>query len=305
LAAPAGAPLIPSVHFRKVAIVGVGLLGGSVGLAVRGRGLADEVAGVVRRPESVAECLALGIVTHAGCDLAAGVQGADLLLLCSPVGEMPALLERAAPHAAPNALVTDVGSVKGAMVAELEAIARSAGLRFVGSHPMAGSEKSGPAASRAELFNGAVCIVTETPTVESTALAAVSDFWTALGGRVMILDPVIHDELVARSSHLPHMVAAALARRVLDPHGPPEQARLCAGGFRDTTRVAEGPSAMWRDIAIANRSALGAALDALMCDLREFRSMLGAADAAGIGAFLSEAQQRRAAWRPPSAGGSE
>ncbi|MFM7556518.1 MAG: prephenate dehydrogenase, partial [Verrucomicrobiota bacterium] len=199
------------MHFRKVTLVGVGLLGGSLGLALKRRGLADEVQGFVRRASSVAECLALGVVDRCSRNLAEAVADADLVVLCSPVGQMATLFREMSRHLAPDCVVTDVGSVKSAPVAEIEPLAGAAGVRFVGSHPMAGAEKSGPAHARADLFDGAVCALTPTTASDPAAVDLIRRMWEAVGARVLPMNPVLHDDLVARSSHLPHVVAAGLA----------------------------------------------------------------------------------------------
>jgi prephenate dehydrogenase len=282
--------------FRKVAIVGVGLLGGSLGLALRQRGLAPQVHGYVRRAASVPECLHTGAADAAGTELAPVVQDADLVVFCTPIGQMGGLAERMAPALKPGALVTDVGSVKAPVVAELEEVCQAAGGCFVGSHPMAGSEQTGMAAARADLFDGSVCVVTPTPRSDMAALGQIEQLWVALGARVMRLSPAQHDAVVAHASHLPQAVAAALAGWVLDPEAAPEQAQLCAGGFRDTTRIASGSPDMWRDILVANRRPVGQALDGFIAELGKLRQAVAGGDAAQIEAFLRTAKQRRDAW---------
>ena len=196
-------------------------------------------------------------------------------------------------------MITDVGSVKGVVVNELEPLAESVGAHFVGSHPMAGSEKVGVAAARADLFQDATCVVTPTARTSATALKLVNDLWTALGGQLLTLSPAQHDDLVSRSSHLPHVVAAELANYVLSPIHPPEQARLCANGFRDTTRIASGSPEMWRDIALANRHHLSRVLGVFLEDLAEFQRSLDESDAGGIDEFFTQAKRRRDAWCNP------
>ncbi len=281
------------MHFRKVTLVGVGLLGGSLGLALRSRGLADQVQGFVRRASSVAECLALGVVDRCSRSLAEAVSDADLVVLCSPVGQMPGLFREMSPHLSPECLVTDVGSVKSDLVAELEPLAQAAGVRFVGSHPMAGAEKSGPAHARSDLFDGAVCVVTPTLASDAAAVATIRGLWEAVGARVLQMTPVLHDDLVARSSHLPHVVAAELANYVLSPVHPREQSDLCAGGFRDTTRIASGSPELWRDITLANRRHLSRVLGVFIEDLAEFRLALDAGDEKSIEDFFRQAKTRR------------
>ena len=289
------------MHFRKVTLVGVGLLGGSLGLALKRRGLADSVQGFVRRQASVAECLALGVVDRCSRNIAEAVQGADLVVLCSPVGQMPGLFREMTPFLSPEALVTDVGSVKSELVAELEPLAKAAGVAFVGSHPMAGSEKTGPAHARADLFEGAVCVVTPTSATPAAAADRIVALWEAVGSRVLRMNPVQHDDLVSRASHLPHVVAAGLANYVLSPVHAKEQAELCAGGFRDTTRIASGSPQMWRDISLANRRNLSRVLGVFIEDLEEFRRALDEGDARVVEEFFQSAKARRDARYPEPA----
>jgi len=286
------------VHFRKVTLAGVGLLGGSLGLAMKRRGLAESVHGFVRRQASIAECLSLGVVDRCTRNVAEAVGGADLVVLCSPVGQMPALFREMAPFLAPDCLVTDVGSVKSALVAEIEPAAQAAGVLFVGSHPMAGDEKSGPAHAKADLFEGAVSVVTPTTGTPQAAVDRVSALWESVGSRVLRMNPMLHDDLVGRSSHLPHVVAAGLANYVLSPVHPKEQAELCAGGFRDTTRVASGSPQMWRDISFANRRNLSRVLGVFIEDLQEFRRALDEGDASAVEEFFQQAKTRRDARYP-------
>lgn len=285
-----------AVHWQKVTLVGVGLLGGSLGLALRRRRLARCVTGFVRRAASVTECRKAGAVDAATCDLLEAVAGSDLIVLCTPISQMRPLVERMLPAVAPGAIITDVGSVKSEVVGELEPLAREVGAHFVGSHPMAGAEKTGVSAARAELFVDAVCVVTPGKRTHKASVRAVEGLWRSVGGRVRRLAPDIHDALVSRSSHLPHVAAAALANFVLDPAHPKRQPELCATGFRDTTRIASGSPDMWRDIALGNRRNLDGALEALIRDLRRFQRALRAADAAAITAFFEQAKRRRDAW---------
>jgi len=284
------------MRWKKITLVGVGLLGGSLGLAAKRRRLAGEVAGYVRRPASVTECARAAAVDFATTDLLAAVWGADLVVLCTPLGRMAALARQMAPALKRGAVVTDVGSVKASVVRELEELVARAGAHFVGSHPMAGAEKSGVAAAQAELFAGAICVVTPTRRTHPVALRTARQLWRAVGGRVVTLSPEVHDRLVSRSSHLPHLVAATLAASVLDPRRPGMLARLCANGFRDTTRIASGSPEMWRDIALANRRHLGAALDEFARRLRRVQTALRSADAAALTRLFASAKARRDCW---------
>jgi prephenate dehydrogenase len=285
------------VRFRKITIVGVGLLGGSLGLAVKKRRLAGQVAGFVRRAASVAECKKLGIVDLATRDIETAVSGADLIVLCTPLAQMRPLLKRMLPAVPPGAIITDVGSVKAGVVREFEALAAKRGAHFVGSHPMAGSERTGVSAARADLFARAACVVTPTKRTDRDSLRKIEAFWKAVGARVLRLTPEVHDLLVSRSSHLPHIAAVTLANLVLNPANPKAQAALCANGFRDATRIASGSPEMWRDIALENRKNLDRAIERFIGDLQIFRHALKKGDARAISRFLQTAKKRRDHWR--------
>lgn len=281
------------MQFQKITIVGVGLLGGSVGLAVRQRRVAGEIAGFVRRAASLKDCEQAGAVDYAVTDLLAAVSNADLVILCTPLAQMSALAQQLLPALKRGAIVTDVGSVKADVVRELESIITQAGAHFVGSHPMAGGEKAGVLAARADLFQNALCLVTPTKKSNPSAVRKVERFWKSLGARVLKLDAAQHDLLVSRTSHLPHVVAATLATLVLDPRQPKMQAGLCATGFRDTTRIASGSPEMWRDIALANRKNLSQSLDAFVAELKKFQSALKSGNAKAVEQIFATAKQRR------------
>jgi prephenate dehydrogenase len=284
------------VQFRKITIVGVGLLGGSIGLAARQRRLAREVAGFVRRKSSLKDCERAGAVDYATTDLLAAVSNADLVILCTPLAQMRSLAQQFLPALKPGAIVTDVGSVKAGVVRELETIIAKTGAHFVGSHPMAGGEKMGVLAARSDLFVNAVNILTPTKKSNAGAVRKLEKFWKSLGARVLKMDAAQHDLLVSRSSHLPHIVAATLANLVLNPTGPKTQAALCATGFRDTTRIASGSPEMWRDIALANRANLSQSVTAFINELKKFQSALKRGDARAVEIFYATAKERRDHW---------
>jgi prephenate dehydrogenase len=254
------------------------------------------VDGYVRRTVSIAECEQMGVVDHATRDLRRVVENADLVILCTPLGQMREIASEMLTGLKKGAIVTDVGSVKGSVVEELEPLIASAGAHFVGSHPMAGGEKTGVSAARVDLFVKSICIVTPTPNSHKDAVHRVEEFWKSLDARVLRLSPRIHDDLVSRSSHLPHVVAAELANYVLSPAHPAEQSIVCANGFRDTTRIASGSPEMWRDIAMANRKNLGRVLGVFIEDLQEFCLALEKGDVKAIEEFFEEAKQRRDQW---------
>jgi len=292
--------MLRAVRFQKITIVGVGLLGGSIGLAVRRRKLTREIAGFVRRPASLNDCEKAGAVDYATTDLLAAVSNADLVILCTPLSQMRQRIMEMLPALKRGAIVTDVGSVKAGVVRELESLIQKSGAHFVGSHPMAGAEKTGVSAARADLFVNAVCVVTPTKKSSPVAVRKVETFWKSIGARTLRLAPEQHDLLVSRSSHLPHVVAAALANPILAPASPKMQAQLCATGFRDTTRIASGSPEMWRDIALANRKNLSRSLDAFISGLQQFQCGLKKSDARTISSFLETAKARRDNWSASS-----
>jgi prephenate dehydrogenase len=279
-----------SCSLNSLAIFGPGLIGGSLLLAWRekfpqchlqvwGRNSSSFAAlrpWLETQPEgSVSLCL----------EAAEAVQGAEGVVLCTPVENMAELMREASPHLAANAWVTDAGSVKSSVVEDLEALL---GGRFVGAHPMAGSEKSGFAAARADLFQGSLCFLTPTPQSEQKAVDAVRDFWQAAGCRTETISPAQHDQVMARVSHLPHAVAALLCLV------PQENDFALAGpGFRDTTRVAAGSPALWTGILQNNRAALLESLTALQKELSTLREALEKKDAAAVLALLDQAAINR------------
>lgn len=277
--------------FPKITLIGVGLLGGSIGLAAKQRGVAARVCGLVRREESIAECLAAGVVDEATLDVAEAVAGADLVILCTPVGQMGELATTLKPHLAVEAVITDVGSVKARVVAAVEPVLP----RFVGAHPLCGSEKAGVAHARGDLLEGAVCAVTPTEASDAAVVQTVTEFWEALGSRVVTLTAADHDAIVARTSHLPHVLASALVNAVLASPRAGERDFL-GTGFRDTTRLASGEAGMWRDIALDNAGAIAAAVEDLQTELSQLRAALNAKDAAALEKFFAEGQAARESW---------
>lgn len=284
------------MYWKKISLIGVGLLGGSLGKALRKRRAAGSVSGYVRRAASLSECRMFGAADFATMDLRLAVADADLVVLCTPVGRMGDLMRKMRTALKPGAVITDVGSVKGCLVSELESLAAKAGAHYVGSHPMAGAEKTGVSAARSDLFKGAICVITPTVRSNPRAVREVAKLWKSVGCNLITLDPDRHDELVSRSSHLPHVVAAELADYVLDPSQPRAQASLCANGFRDTTRIASSSPEMWRDIVLGNRKHLSHALNDLVRNLQQFRKALKAEDKAKITAFFERARRRRDGW---------
>lgn len=269
-------------RFERVAIVGVGLMGGSLGLALRQRGLAAEVTGIDANTDSLTAAQRLGAIDTGTTDLTVGVHDADMVVFAVPVSCLPSLMEQAAPHVHPDALLTDLGSVKSSIVA---AGSRLFGSRFVGGHPMAGSERSGVQAARDTLFNGAAwAIVRPEPfALETDAEAAqLAELIHALGAKPLALDAARHDRLVALVSHLPHALSFAFAQTIADETEAELARALAAGSYRDMMRVSRSDPALWRDIFLANRDSLLAALDSFEEKLASLRRAVEAADAEGL-----------------------
>lgn len=275
------------MKFSKIAILGPGLLGGSIALALRERQLAAEISLYGRSEKSLEGARQAGVTEAMFTDPCRAVEDAEVVIFCTPIGVMPSLAQTILPALDPLAVVTDVGSVKGCVVKELEPLFHGKA-RWVGSHPMAGSEQAGFAAARADLFMRSVCIVTPTDSTEPQAVQVASELWTALGCRVLALDPLRHDELVAQISHLPHLVAAALVQAASE-----ESLALIGNGFRDTTRVAAGPPPMWTDILLSNRTALESVLGRLIATLEQARTQLRSGDEKGLHHLLAQANHVR------------
>ncbi len=275
---------------RKLSILGPGLLGGSIGLAARQRKVARRVSMWARRPDAADQAYQLGAADEATHDLAKVIADADLVVLATPIGAMRGLVEQILPNLPAGCVVTNVGSVKYPIVTALsDALAGKA--RFVGSHPMAGSEQSGIDAARRDLFDNAVCIVTPREDTDKSALQLVYDFWKAIGCTVKTLPPLEHDEIVARISHLPHLVAAAVVNVVCSDGSHP--LNFVGPGFKDFTRIASGPFEMWTEICLENRQEIGRALDVLIEELAKVRAAVENSDAVELRTMLKRAKHFR------------
>ena len=275
----------------RLTVVGVGLLGGSVALAARATGVAREIVGVGRDRQRLEGPLRAGMVDRIATDVAAGVDGADCVVLAATVFANERLLETIWSSVPAGALVTDVGSTKRGIVAVAERLSSGRPLGFVASHPMAGSEKSGWQVARADLFRGATVMVTPTDATEPRAIKGVTAVWEALGARVSALDPETHDRTVAAISHLPHVAAWALVDAVA--RFEPGALAFAARGFRDTTRIAASDPPMWRDVLLANTDAVRASLVAFRAALDDLDRLIATGDAAGIEALLTRLKTTR------------
>ena len=273
--------------WNQVTIVGMGLIGGSLGLALKKAGLARKVVGVGHRLSSLKEARACGTADETTLDPAAGVRGSDLVVLATPVGLFQAVLNRAGPALEPGAVIIDVGSTKAQVVADLAPLVPPECV-FLGCHPIAGSEQRGVTFAREDLFRGATCVVTPTDRTPKDALDRVVETWQAVGMTVRVLSPAAHDRLLAEVSHLPHVVASALVRAISGEAEP-----LTGPGWADTTRVASGDAALWRDILLSNADEVAAAIERFQGVLAAFRAAIRQGDAARIETLLAESKSRR------------
>jgi prephenate dehydrogenase len=264
------------------------LLGGSIGLALKAIGSSGRIVGYGHRKATLDRALEVGAIDETAGSIGTAVAGADLIVLCTPVGFFEAAMTQMTPHLAESAIVTDVGSTKGSVV-ELASRLLPRPERFVASHPMAGSEKRGVEFARADLFRGAQCILTPTEATDPSALQAIDSFWQSLGMRTTRLSPTEHDRLICDVSHLPHAVAAALIAMQSDNALP-----LAGKGFLDTTRIAGGDGALWRDILQDNRANVADSIRRLRDQLDEVLRLLDPAKREELARWLDAAAERRA-----------
>lgn len=285
-----------AVHFKQVAIIGVGLIGGSLGMILRRKALADHVVGISRRVENLKTAVAMGAIDRYVEDPKEGVRGADLVILATPVDTYEGHLKEWANCLTAGAIVSDVGSVKGTLVERSEA-AMPPGVHFVGAHPIAGKEKTGVAEGSDLLFKGARCIVTPTKNTDPQALARVTQLWEETGSILLTMDPHLHDQILGAVSHLPHAAAFALMNALADfrDHHLPvlDLARHSGGGLRDTTRIAASSPEMWRDIFLWNRDNMVSLIERYEQALADLKRMIAAGDAAGIEKTIERAKHER------------
>jgi prephenate dehydrogenase len=277
-------------EYDTVVIVGVGLIGGSIGLALRERKLARRIIGVGRRQNSLDTARKIGAIDHGVTTLSEGVADAQLVVVSTPVDLVVERVAQTVAAAPPSALITDVGSTKESIVSMVDAAlaTRRSGPRFVGSHPLAGDHRTGAEHARADMFDGRVVVVTPSEATRPAAVTEVSGFWQGLGANVMTMTPAKHDAALAITSHLPHVAAVALAAAT-----PTELLRLTAGGWRDTTRVAGGDPKLWQAIFADNRRHVLDAIDVLSETLANFRESLELGDRESLTGMLEAAAKKK------------
>lgn len=274
--------------FNTIAIVGVGLIGGSLAAAIKQRRIDATIIGIGRDPARLAKAREAGLIDEAATDLGSAAARSDLLIFCTPVDRIVAGVREAAKHCHSGTLITDAGSVKGTICRDLAA-GLPAGVEFLGSHPLAGSEKQGFEHADPQLFVGRICVLTPVSTTKPGTLARIGRFWQSLGALAIEMSPEHHDRALAQTSHLPHVVAAALAAMI----GPDYSGRLAATGFRDTTRIASGDPDLWTAILLANVEPVLAELEKYEQSLTAFHQALAARDAARVKELLAAAKTRR------------
>jgi len=276
-------------QFKRVTIIGVGLIGGSIGLAVKKKRLAREVVGVFRRSSTMRKALTKRAVDRATMNIREGVKGADIIIVASPVYSIPDLVGEAMRYASPGAVITDVGSTKSWVMKEIAGLKKpKTSVSFIGSHPMAGSEHAGVEFARAGLLEGSPCIVVKPEGKDNKAFGKISGFWKSLGARVSAMTPEEHDRAIALVSHLPHIVAFSLAASV-----PVGILRYAAEGFKDTTRVASSDPKLWADIFLSNRIEVLRSARAFEASYKGLVKALSAGSYRRVAKILGKAKARR------------
>ena len=273
--------------FKKITIIGLGLIGGSLALAIKEKKLAKEITGVSRRKSTIDRAIKNKIVDFATLDLKSGVKDSDLVIISTPVLKIAEIAKSIAPFLRKGAILTDAGSTKRCVVKDIEK-AKLKDIYFVGSHPIAGSEKSGIKYADKDLFKRACCILTKTKNTDPKAVAMLKKFWGRLGMRVVIMPPDTHDRLLSRMSHLPHAVSVSLANSA-----GKDGLKFAAGGFKDTTRIASGEPELWKDIFFTNRDNLIKDIKILKKELLKIETALKSNNSRAILKLLSRAKSIR------------
>lgn len=282
-----------AARIERLVVFGVGLIGGSFAAALRASGNVGRVIGFDRDAANLEAARKRGVIDEIGSDVEAALRGADAVLLAVPVGETRNILATIAPYLASTTVITDVGSTKREVVAAARATLADRLACFVPGHPIAGAEKSGASAARADLFRDRLVVLTPLAETEPSATARVAAYWRACGARVRSMTPEEHDALFAAVSHLPHVLAFALVDYIAARPDAALLFELAAGGFRDFTRIAESSPVMWRDICLANRDALLAELAAYRAELERVMALIERGDGASIEALFDRARAAR------------
>jgi prephenate dehydrogenase len=282
--------------FQRVAVIGVGLIGGSLALALKQAKVCAHVAGVGRDPANLKRALERGVIDSMGSDAASVAEDADLVVVTTPVAQFPKIFSQIAKKLKPGALITDGGSTKRDVVEAARKALKDKIGQFVPAHPIAGGEKSGAAAASAELFRGRRVVLTPLPENSEDAVEKIHRAWSSCGARTVRMTPEEHDAVLAAVSHLPHVLAFALVHDVAGRENAAELFSFAAGGFRDFTRIASSHPEMWRDICVANADRLSAELAAFSRKLVEIRKLVDGGNAAALEKLFAEAREARNNW---------
>lgn len=278
---------------KKLVIIGVGLIGGSLARALKQVGACREIVGSGRDAAQLEKAVALGVIDRYELDPCAAVRDADVVVLAVPVGAVAEVLRKIGPALAPQTVITDVGSVKQCVIEDARAVFGEVPANFVPGHPIAGTEQSGVEASFAELFQQRRVVLTPLAHTRTEAVQQVRALWEQAGAEVMEMDAARHDAVLAATSHLPHLLAYTLVDTLARMENHTDIFRFAAGGFRDFTRIAASDPVMWRDICLANRSALLSVLEDFGADLEQLRKAISAGDGDRIMAVFARAKQAR------------
>jgi len=284
-----------NLNIKHLVIIGTGLIGGSLALALRQAGVVERITGVGRSAENLKQAMQLGVVDDVSHDAAAAVVDADVVLLAVPVGAYAAVFADIAEHLRADTIVTDVGSTKQSVLAAARQYLKYPN-QFVAGHPIAGTEHSGVAAALVSLFQNKMCILTPDTQTNIGALAQVTAMWQCVGANVQSMDARSHDGLLASVSHLPHLAAFSIVNAVRQCHQGDAAFRFAAGGFRDFTRIASSSPTMWRDIALCNSAAIVENIDALQAELSQLKHALQAGDGDVLLGKFESAKHARDAW---------
>ncbi len=287
-------------RLKTLAVVGVGLIGGSFALALRRAGVATRIVGFDRDRAALEAAASLGAIDTAAESVSEAVQGADLVVIAVPVRSVGPVLHDVALAMNDDTIVTDVGSTKAEVVRVAREELRERFRRFVPGHPIAGRETSGVESALADLFRGARVVLTPVPETAADALDTVRSAWESVGGRVVVADAADHDRIFAAVSHLPHILSFALVSEIASRENGAELLGFAAGGFRDFTRIAASSPQMWRDVALQNREALLAEIDRYTARLAVFRDLIERGEASGLERLMTEARATRTAWAAPA-----
>ena len=291
------------MHLNKIVIFGVGLIGGSVALALKKAGAGTKIVGVGRNIENLKTAIDLGVIDNAESDIAKAVADADLVLIATPVAQTPKILEAIIPHLADKTVITDAGSTKSDIAQYVINVSKQAKnpqhflSQFIGGHPIAGAEKSGVTAAKADLFTGKNVVLTPNENTSKDAIKLVRELWQSTGANVSEMTAQAHDQIFAAVSHLPHLLAFALVSDLANRPNAKQLFDFAASGFRDFTRIAGSSPEMWRDISLANKTALLSELETYQAEITALQNLLKNEDSQGLQTMFEHASQARQAWQ--------